>query len=108
MKLPPGVALVVETVKVAVSDPVMEVGLTVAVTPAGAPIMAGGFNRFTVPVKPLAAVMEMVAVRGGPPGVRFRVAGDDDSVKNGLVAEVGARAAIVPGPFGVPQPVARS
>ena len=103
MSVPAGVELVVATVRVEVPDPVMEVGLKLAVTPAGAPRTFA--DRATVPVKPFPGVNEMEALPGAPPGVRFNVPGEADRVKYGLTVEVGARAPIMPMPFGVPQPV---
>jgi hypothetical protein len=106
MRVPAGVPLVVETVKVEVSDPEIEAGLKLAVTPAGAPRMFA--ERVTVPVKPFPAVSEITLFWSAPAGVSGRSLGDAESVKYGFVVEVGARAAIVAGPSGVPQPVARS
>jgi hypothetical protein len=106
MRVPAGVALVVETVTVEVPDPVIEAGLNPTVTPAGAPRMFA--DRVTVPVKPFAEVSEIIVVPGAPPGVRLRVLGDADSVKYGFVVDAGASAVIMPSPFGVPQPVTMS
>src|SRR5580704_14151002 len=102
MRVPAGVALVVETVKVEVPDPVIEVGLKLAVTPAGEPRMFA--DRVTVPANPFPAFNEIVAVPGAPPGVRLRELGIADRVKKAFVVDVGARASIMPDPFGVPQP----
>src|SRR5579859_2303684 len=106
MRVPGGVALVVETVRIEVPVPLIEAGLKFAVTPAGAPMRVA--DRLTLPVKPFPATNEMVAVPGAPPGVSARVLGDDASVKYGFVVEVGARATIMPCPFGVPHPVTMS
>lgn len=106
IRVPAGVALVVETVRVEVPAPVIEVGLKLAVTPNGAPRMFA--DRVTVPVNPFAEVSEIVVVPGGPPGVRFRVLGEAANMKYGFVVEVGASESIMPDPFGVPQPVTMS
>ena len=106
MRVPAGVEPVVVTVNVEVPDPVIDVGLKLAVTPLGEPMRFA--ERATVPVKPLPAVSEMVAVPGAPPGVRFRVLGAAANVKNGFTVDTGASALIMPSPFGVPQPVTMS
>src|SRR5580698_8600568 len=82
------------TVNVEVPAPVIEVGLTVAVTPAGAPRTFA--VRAMFPVKPFSAASEIVAVWLAPPGVTFRVFGEADSVKYALVPPVGASALIMP------------
>ena len=103
--MPPGVAAVVETLSVEEPEPVIVVGLNVAVTPAGAPIAAT--DKATAPLKPFDA--ETVTVPDElPPGVRVIVPGDAVTEKFGLLALEGARESIRLCPFGVPQPVTRS
>ena len=105
MRVPAGMALPGVTVKVDVPAPEIEAGLKLVVTPAEPSAFA---CSVTLPVKPFPAVSEIVAVPGAPPGVRFNVAGEAASVKYGFAVEVGARASIIPEPFGVPHPVTMS
>ena len=78
MRVPAGVALVVEMVKVEVPDPVIEVGRKEAVAPAGEPRTFA--DKATLPAKPFAEVSEMV-VFPVEPGEKFRLFGDAASVK---------------------------
>lgn len=104
--VPAGVPLVVETVNVDVPDPLIDVGLKLAVTPVGDATTFA--DKVTLPVNPFPGVREIVVVPAVPPGVRFNVLGEAESVKKALAVETGARASIMPCPFGVPQPVTMS
>ena len=106
INVPAGVPLVVETVNVDVPVPLIDVGLKLAVTPAGDAITFA--DKVTLPVNPFPGVREIVVVPAVPPGVRFNVLGEAESVKNALVVDIGARALIIPCPFGVPHPVTMS
>ena len=84
-----------------VPDPVIDVGLKVAVTPAGRPLAV----RATAELKPSTTVLVIVELPLLPCTTETD-AGEADSVNVGLV-DVGASALISPA-LGLPQPVTRS
>jgi hypothetical protein len=97
------VAVVEATARVKddVPDPVMDVGLKVAVTPVGMPLA----DRATAELNPSTTVLVMVELPLLPCTTESEV-GEAESVNVG-VEDVGASALISP-VFGLPHPVTRS
>ena len=93
-----------ETVNVEAPDPATDVGLRLAVTPAGRPRAVT--LKSTVPLKPFTALTVIVLVPSLP-CVTFSVLGDGASAKFGPVGTP-PRAVSRLCPFGVPQPVTKS
>jgi hypothetical protein len=97
------VAVVDATARVNADDPepVIDVGLNVAVTPAGAPLAVSATAESNPPTTVLVIVEPPLL-----PCTTETDPGEADSVNDGLVA-TGASASIRPA-FGLPQPVTRS
>ncbi len=89
-------------VMVEVPAPVIEVGLKLTVTPVGWPIA----DKVTAESKPPVTVLLMVELPELPCATETE-AGEPERLKPGLDG-VPASALISPGPFGLPQPVAKS
>ena len=87
---------------VAVPAPVMEAGLKLTVTPLGWPLA----DREMDELKPPVTALVMVEVADAP-CVTITEPGEADKLNPGAGA-VPSRALISAGPFGLPQPVAKS
>src|SRR5215469_7910822 len=86
----------------AVPAPVIEVGLKLTVTPVGCPVA----DREMAELNPPVTALVMVEVPNAP-CAKVREAGEADKLNPGAGA-VPRSALISAGPFGLPQPVARS
>src|ERR1019366_6109465 len=103
-KLPPGVALVVATLKVDPPEPVSDAGFRLGVTPTGWPRTVTA--RFTVAANPFNELSVMVLVPVLP-CVTSIVPGDGVNEKFGPVY-TGPNSSSRTCPFGLPHPVTKS